>query len=442
MELTDNLKSFDYDGKRYLLLESIRETLLNENYFVGCKSSRKCIEKRCIPESVCLYVRNGKIYTKTYKAADVYVERHYAIANILDETVFEKKQQALSNEKKQLVKEKRIAKKQYVEHELAPPVVHLEDHEMFKDTEGNPMEIEVCGAKQWDKAYFKAYDVGKAFAYERINDAIIEKTSNNVYKQHYVYFKSPKNNAVDTNNALYLTYLGVIKILMCSRGDKAERFHKWVAGTLFAVQMGETDARDKVAADALRVGVSTITEVFRKSARSVPCVYLFEIGKVGELRKYNQCNPLDLSGFTDDNAVLYKYGMTSDMARRSKEHAATYGKWKGGDFKLTVFSYIDAVYVSDAETTLKHTFDSMGTRVNDRQELIVATSTQLAFIREAYTNIYCRYAGNNADLIRQVQDLQHEKELMKRDMIATKMGMEIKVKDCELMYLRKMMEIR
>ena len=452
----DSVQSFEYNNKQYLLLEGIKETGLNDKYFLGCKSMRKCVEKHGIPESVCLFVKNDKVYTKNYKAADVYVEKHYAKTNILDTRVFEKNKQVVVETRKKAVKEKRVARKQYDEHAIteAPPLIELDDHEMFKDAEGNPMEIEVRGEKQWDKAYFKAYDVGKAFGYKKIVANILDEASNFVYNRHYMFYRvfdvliADVDTTDDDTKVLYLTYLGVVKLLSCARGDKAERFQEWAARCLFAIQMGNTDARDKVAAETLRVGQSTITELFRKSSSRVPCVYLFEIGKVGNLR-----SNLDLSGFTDDNATVYKYGMTSDMAKRSSAHAKTYGKWKGSDFKLAVFSYIDAVYVSEAETSLKNTFDHMSARVcstdTDRTELIVATNAQMTFIKEAYKSIYAQYAGNNANLIRQLHEFQHREQLMKKDIEIMQMTnankiqeYEIKMKDCELMYLRKMMNVK
>ena len=458
-------QSFEYNNNQYYLLESIRTSRVNDAYFVGCKSTRKCIDKHNVPDSVCLYLKGGKVYTKTYKAADVYIEKEYADTNILDPNVLKQTKQAVSDEQKKVMLEKRLVRKQpdaCVDKDLlienAPPLVHLDEHEMFKDTDGLPMDIEVRGEKSWDKAYFKAYDVGKAFAYERINNTVLEKTNNHVYGRHYTYFrKTDKINPGDTvetndegrsqqrNNVLYLTYLGVIKVLMCARGDRAERFQEWAARVLFTMQMGDNDARDKVAAEALQVGQSTITEVFRKSAHRVPCVYLFELGKVRDLRSI-----MNLSNFSDDNAVVYKYGMTSDMARRSSEHAKTYGKIKGSSFKLTVFAYIDATCVSKAETTLKQTFDAMNVRLVDK-EIIVADREQLGFIKKSYDNIYAQYSGNNADLVRQLQTLQyelnmknivHENEILKKDNELMKKDHELimkdnAMKDLELTYLRK-----
>ena len=78
-----------------------------------------------------------------------------------------------------------------------------------------------------------------------------------------------------------------------------------------------------MAADALNVDVSTVTQLFRKSCRAIPCVYLFEVGRVGEMRTH-----FNLDDFKNDNEKVYKYGRTEDMARRAGEHQKTYGKLK------------------------------------------------------------------------------------------------------------------
>jgi hypothetical protein len=43
---------------------------------------------------------------------------------------------------------------------------------MFKDLDGNPMDIEVRGEKTEDGLYFKSYVIGKTFDYDRVNDII------------------------------------------------------------------------------------------------------------------------------------------------------------------------------------------------------------------------------------------------------------------------------
>ena len=416
----DSIQSFNHGNKLYLSMEGIRQSGFNESYFTGCKSNRKCIEKHCIPETVCLYVKNGSVYTKNYKPADLYIERHYAKANIIDASVYDSQRKASLEDKKKQRDCKAVERKKHDETTIfpLPPVVHIDTVEMFRDENDNQLSIEIVGAKQWDQAYFKAIDIGKAFGILRISMTILQRESKYVYGEDYTFFLIDRiNYAGDTNiKELYLTYMGVMKVLFASRGNSAMRFQKWGACILFGVQMGDTDARQRVAADALHVSQAAITKMFRKSVARVSCVYLFEIGRVGDLRG----NVDGLSLFHNDDAIVYKYGMTSDMARRSEEHGRYYGKMNGSDFKLALFSNIDEVYVSKAESCLKRHFDMMKVHVNGTEHIVV-DKYQKSYIKEIYTNIYRQYSGSNGELISQVQELQHEIEMLKKDAEISKM---------------------
>ena len=62
-----------------------------------------------------------------------------------------------------------------------------------------------------------------------------------------------KSSQMEDKKVLYLTYMGVLKLLFSSRGDKAKRFQKWATRILFTIQMGDNNVRDEVAAEALNV---------------------------------------------------------------------------------------------------------------------------------------------------------------------------------------------
>nr|QOI90464.1 hypothetical protein HWQ62_00328 [Pyramimonas orientalis virus] len=195
---------------------------------------------------------------------------------------------------------------------------------------------------------------------------------------------------MEDKKVLYLTYMDVLKLLFPARGDKANRFQKWATRILFTIQMGDNNGRDEVASEALNVGKSTITELFRKSSRSFPCVYLFEIGTVGNMREH-----YNLEEHTDDTVKVYKYGMTSDITRRSSEHSKTYGKLNNNSFKIALFSYIYMSFMSKAENKLKQTMD---------KELIVVDKDNMTCIREMYNDISLCHSGNNKELISQIQE--------------------------------------
>jgi hypothetical protein len=65
---------------------------------------------------------------------------------------------------------------------------------------------------------------------------------------------------------------------------------------------------------------TVIKEVFSKDANTLPCVYLFSLGYVKDLRK--------------SMTIVCKYGFTKELARRTSEHITNFTKIKGCDLKL------------------------------------------------------------------------------------------------------------
>ena len=57
--------------------------------------------------------------------------------------------------------------------------------------------------------------------------------------------------------------------------------------------------------------IHAIKEAFKTSSGKTPCVYLFVIGKANELLKTDKYSK---------DTLLYKFGKTDDLPRRSGEH--------------------------------------------------------------------------------------------------------------------------
>jgi hypothetical protein len=436
----DSVTTYVSNNQTYYLLEDIKKSELNGMYFVGCRNSmKKCILKQKIPSDKIVYMKNNKEYNAGYKRADVYVEQEYVHQHILNVEEQQTKRRIKKEEDLIKMKENRVEenkqRKEFEESEIEelPELLHLDDEEMFKNEDGIPMDIETRGLKTQDGIFFKASDIGKAFDYDRVS-TIVDVRRDYLYGIHFKYFKIPNNRSITATvlNELYLTYEGVLKLLFCARGNKATRFRKWASTVLFTLQLGTQDNKDVLAAEALKVDVSVVTQLFRKSCRAIPCVYLFEVGTVGEMRPH-----FNLDEFKNDNEKVYKYGRTEDMARRAGEHQRTYGKLKGNTFGLSVFSYIDENNASKAEIKLKHYFDNMNVNVVDQRynELVVMDKKKLLSMKELYNDIYIHYSGNNKDLVQQMQEMQlnHQIEIQE---YANK----LLIKDHELTLTRKEFE--
>lgn len=457
----NSVRVFKNDNKTYLHLEDIKKAKLNHDFFVNCKTIRRCVDKHHIPDDCCLYMKNDKIYNQSFRTADLYLTEEYVKQNILNDDYEEKKREKLQLKKDQQEKERSETMKQrkkYDDNNLQalPDLVELEPHEKFKGENDEPLDIDVRGEKSLEGVYFKASDIGHVFQYERIDKLIIHERGDYGYNEHYKYFNTEKgwgNSPSDhPNKELYLTYLGVLKFLFCSRGNKAGRFQKWASRILFAVQMGDPEHREEVAAEALNITHKKLLQCLKMSAGAISCVYLVKIGTVGNMKQH-----FNLQGFSNDEDVVYKFGKSCDLGRRMREHFKSFGK---DEVELVCYAYVDEEFASDAETRLKDHFQGFDLRVQDKQhtEMIVLNQQRLHTVKQIYNDLYYQYSGKSKQIIQQIKSLEekHKYELqlkdnaiairdvtiaMREETIKAK-DAALKEKEWELKYLRKMEELR
>tara|TARA_B110000261_G_scaffold149827_1_gene176819 strand:- start:691 stop:1728 length:1038 start_codon:yes stop_codon:yes gene_type:complete len=315
-----------------------------------------------------------------------------------------------------------------------PNEIITKDHEKLKDLSNVPINIELRGSKTRGGCYFKGDDIGKVFGLRKIDF--------NKFKQcntHYIYFLDSNNDnnkkklwvslltQQRKDRVFFLTYMGVLMLLYIQGIDhNVERFQEWI-NNLFSKNTGKDTIMIKSFNSNYDHNQNTINTL-KKSTKPISCIYLFQIGTVGELRDF-----VSLDKFTDDSNLVYKFGMTGDLSRRMSEHLRTYGKMKGGNFKLTLFSNIDALYMCKAENKLKRYMQNMKILVEDRKyiELIVSDKKNFIFIKEIYEDIVSMYSGYNNDImnmntiletdfLHQIEKKNQEMELMKyRHVIAT-----------------------
>lgn len=469
----ENVRVFNYNNKTFYYLEDIKKAEINSDFFVNCKTIRKCIEKHNIPEACCLYMKNDKVFDRRYRKADLFLLDEYVTNNIINADYQQKKEEQQKIKKEQHDKDRTELIKQRKKYDQnaiqdLPDLIDLEYHEKFKDDNDEPLEIEVRGEKTLEGALFKASDIGKAFQYDRIDKLVADKRGDYGYNDHYKYFNTEKGGGKSPsdhpNKELYLTYLGVMKVLFCARGNKAGRFQKWVSHILFAVQMGNRTDREKVAAEVLNVTHKKLLQCLNMSAGAISCVYLVKVGTVGNMRQH-----FKLQGFTNDEHIVYKFGKSCDLSRRLKEHFNHFGKLNNNkeDIDLVCYSYVDDDFISTTESRLKEYFQGFGIHVQDdnNKELIVMDEQRLNAVKQLYNDMYCQYSGKSKQIINQLKSLEerckHLKEKYKaelrikdsqmetkdqiiiaRDAIIEARESTIREQEWEMKYLRKIDELR
>lgn len=299
--------------------------------------------------------------------------------------------------------------------ELAPKLIKLKDEEKFKDADGKVIEIETRGVRTVDDIYFKVKDVASGFKLNQLEGAIIDKRHNGYEIEiHYKYFICKKyggsTKKIIIKKELFFTYEGILRMLFVSISPQVKPFIKWATETIFALQMGTNEQKRNVISSALGTDAKTIKEVFDTSTNTLPCVYLFTLGTVKDLRE-----SMKIDKKHKDDDIVAKYGHTKDLSRRTGEHMATYGKINNVDLKLKHYSYMDPQYTSQGENDIKMFMEALniGLPYNDYAELVVIPKDLMKLVEKQYQMIAKNYMGHISELITKVKDLEDKLEKQK-----------------------------
>ena len=296
--------------------------------------------------------------------------------------------------------------------EQVPRILLLDDREKFRDNDGNIVEIETRGSKKYNDIYFKVAHVSKGFNMKYLNKVLTNKSRDgyvrNVdYKNFLIASINDGQETTNKNNktSLYLTYNGLVKVLMVSRNKNVERFQEWAIKTLFTIQMGKEEDKVELGTKILGISEKTYRALFSKCANKLPSIYLIYLGNVKELRKTFEID----DSFPDDSGV-YKYGFTDDLGRRMGEHETKYGKLENVKLVLTTFHGIDPQYLREAEHDIKEECNAyeINLQTEGYKELIVLNKKQLEHVTKNYGRIGRDYMGHTAELQQQIRELKDE----------------------------------
>ena len=458
--------NIDTSDKLYYNMKDLFE--YQPEFFFGCTvKKRKIIERRNIPQCEYVYA-NYLTKTKEWNLSDEsskkaqllftkdWVDTHFFTASSAslfipkqqkmnrpvlddDETNFEKVEQrdVLENPTKEdnivqsieepivLSTEESKERKEEEVVENAPPILELEEEEKFKDINGNILEIEIRGERDEDNIFFKVQDIMKAFEMPSLDKTLREKTSNYERRLHYISFNRVfshqnlvSNKSEDTNKkqktSLYLTYLGLLRVLFNSRTGNAEHFQRWAKKKLFTIQMGTQENKEILGTNILNLKLENYRAVFGRSSQTFPCIYLLSLGKVGQLRE-----AFGIDAEINDSLTVYKYGFTNDIKRRLGEHNNDYGKYPNVDVQLELFSYIDSKFTSEAEGDIREIFDSFGKVLNvpGRKELVALNPKEFDRIKKEYMRTGRELAGSTQALQELFTNSKTEIEQLKNKLI-------------------------
>jgi len=436
----------------------------------GCRSSRDIIKRKNIDTKYYVYAREkDKVWQindgKSAKLDKVLIR--YIYAKAINELGLNQDKVTNNNEDENNVSivnnESNI--------DIAPEIIYLNDEEKFKDDQNNIVEIETRGIREHDKIYFKVNDVSIGFDMARLYDVINDDRNSYNINIDYKYFmcKYTVNNGKNTgrkviaSKELFLTYEGMLRVLFVSRNNKTTKFISWATKILFAAQLGSVEQKNELVSNIKGVSYETIQELFSINARSLPCVYLTAFNNVGILR-----DKLNIDQSIPDDSIVYKFGLTKSFADRKNGHKKEYKSIADLiDMKLIYYTYIDPLYLADAEKEIKTLLEDYKIKYENHDEIVIIPNNMLKFIKKIYENIGMKYSGHTEEFNRQIMELNkvietikiqmenqkiiHEKELENKDLVIINKDLiitnkdllndnllkELKIKELELKLMKK-----
>jgi prophage antirepressor-like protein len=209
-------------------------------FFIGCSRSRLIVEKKNLPESMYFYAyqKDGEWIKSNarYCRAKLFLKADYVLQNV-------PKMMDITE-----TSEEATIKPQKYKYEEAPEILELEEHEKFKDENGEPIEIEVRGERNSRNCYFRVKDVSDGFDMPSLRKTLL--TDDYIKDIDYKTFTTSSvinNDTCRPKIFMFLTYEGMVKLLYVSRNKKAKAFRDWATEKLFVAQMGAEEDRDAFA---------------------------------------------------------------------------------------------------------------------------------------------------------------------------------------------------
>lgn len=321
----------------------------------------------------------------------------------------------------------------------APEIIDLEEHEMFHDDEGNVVEIETRGERDCDKIFFRMIHVMEAFEMPNLYYNMQNKLTLYEEGRDYVFFMCTRQYKVQKKQVrtMFVTYMGLTKVLFKSRSGIAYKFASWAIKIIFTVHMGTDDQKNELIGKIKEVDASVVKEVFSKTSQDVSCIYLLKLGSVQDLRK-----TFNIPASFKYSDGFYKMGMTNDLSKRMAQHKATYGKMKNVKVVLTHYEYIDPQYKSDAERKIKNFFEvsNMFFQYENHVELVIISTKNYKKVIESFETIGQAYAGHISKMVERLKEKDKEMEiaLLKKDneINMLKKDHEILKKDNEILMIK------
>lgn len=384
----DSLKRFKIDERIYVLADELKQKRY-PNFMISLRSTRQLIADFNIKEKYYLFatVEENDILkerSKEYKKAKVFLRTGWIKTRLPKDDTYD--YQAWLKARR----EHKNPETELANREKPIPLLIVDEKEMFHDKDGNCLDIEMRGTRSADNCYFRLNDVAKEFGIERLHDIVINNITSS-YTEGKDYKKlnrdntiingvvtNKKDNEKTRHKEVFLTYVGLLRVLFTTKNGLTEPFTYWATQVLFTAQLGTKSQRLDLCSSIMGVNRSVLKSVLSKTSYKFSCVYLMKIEKVEDFSP-------------PEGHSLYKYGRTDDLDRRMSEHAKRYCK----NITLIRFAVIDDIFNAEAEACMRKYFNEKKYSIESKGniELVCLDDSALKDTVKEYNSIQKEYAG-------------------------------------------------
>lgn len=422
------------------------------SFLLGVRNGVKSMQKRLPPDAYFIAIMskrtNTYVPTSNMQRAKILVKHAWVLANLLDaqaattssssDVVAEShalsvasamqgitivEPEANSEQDDVIVIEQSTEQgSEATTNNMAPSLLKLEDSEKFRNAEGQVIDIETRGVRSPRGIFFRVTDVSRGFGIKSLKNSLLHPNPSYQRTRDFITFRVPVDNVnLGTNmtrTSLFLTYIGLLRVLFVSRNNNTEVFYEWATERLFAAQMGDRSQRAHSAAQLLGVSYQSIIDVYDTCSIPVSCVYLFLLGTVRNLRL-----SMNIPPEYDDSSLVAKYGKTEDLKRRTGEHQRDYGAIQNSQLVLVAQAWVDPLFIHKAENRLREHFEHAGYKLKvngseilhdesersaSRNEIVVIPADQLKHVKSQFVDIQTIHCGRMKDAVIKINRLEME----------------------------------
>lgn len=193
------LSKYTIDGKVLYSVKDLKQN--NPKFFIGCaKTLRTIIKRKKIPNDMTVFATKTKtgwtLSSSDIKKANLFLKVEWVENNFkyIQESSCEMDIQSRSYEK-------------------IPPLIELSDDDRLKNSDGNILNIEIRGNKEFNRIYFKAIDIEKCLMCNSLRKTIHthEKFEYGVHYETFVNIGNKKET--------FLTFQGFVEYICISLCD-------------------------------------------------------------------------------------------------------------------------------------------------------------------------------------------------------------------------------